>query len=106
MGYLTELSSDAVPVTAAYFRDSSLPEKIHNQLGGSLACRAAIENDSANTATVVWTAFHQSDQTAKRLLDQQAEALKAYPVSVEDYGMHNVKVNGEMLPCINLSMMD
>ena len=98
LNYLAGLSNDAVPAMVSLFNSSTLPAKTHDELGISLACRAA---DTGSTdALASWTGLHYADLTAWRLLHQQAPALAVYPVSFDTRQRQwQVEINGEVQPC-------
>jgi hypothetical protein len=98
--YLTSLSADAVPPLVDAFEDANTPQEIRESLGGVLACRLAAQAEpaQAGSAHSPWTSWHASRARARGLLESQAEALTAYPVSTED-GWQYVEVNGETIPC-------
>jgi hypothetical protein len=107
-GYLVNLSEDAEPGLFAAYHDHSLPAPLHEQLGGILACRAALAgfiaapNDptgsTAPNQPLPWTSFHLSRARAADLLQANASALQAYAPRLED-GLWVVTVASEDMPC-------
>ncbi len=94
-GYLASLSADAVPPLVSAYTDPATPDGIRASLGGVLACRLAGRTEPAHSP---WTSWHAARTRAKTLLESQADALSAYPVTLED-GWLYVEVQGKITPC-------
>lgn len=96
--YFIALSNDAVPETVKFFTNPALPESLHDKLGASLACRAAIDKEQAQVA-VPWTAFHYSDLVARRLFAEQAASLETYQVKQVSKRIWRVQIKGITQNC-------
>lgn len=95
--YISELSSDAVPVIFERFMADESATK--DLLGANLACRwSSIQASKALT----WQSYNLSYQTAKSLLEQNQQYWKDYPIKNDnrDY-QKSVVVNGEEYFCSN-----
>jgi hypothetical protein len=76
--YLSELSSDAVPVMVKAFNDPQLSSRTHDVLGAELACRLAI---TAQNEPMPWQGYHPANARAIRLMNGISPQLfKDYPV--------------------------
>jgi hypothetical protein len=95
--YLLTLSSDSVPALWEEYNNHGLSETFKSDLGGVLACQAALAEELADERT--WQSFHFSDWRARRILESQAAELEQYPVSEGEYGMYQVTINGETHHC-------
>lgn len=111
--YLVSLSKDAIPTLVSGFNNPSLPRSLRDELGATLACRTAINTDTAlhradlsSLPKITFPGYHVSRERAANLLAAQVDALKAYPTSVVDDGIWKVKVNGETRDCYSFSPMD
>ncbi|HSM25084.1 MAG TPA: DUF4173 domain-containing protein [Anaerolineaceae bacterium] len=93
--YLSELSSDAVPIMMNEFLSADPSYK--DLLGANLACRwNAIQNSKHRP----WQAYNLSYQQATNLLSENQEYWKPYQVkkSENDF-QYTVEVNGEKFFC-------
>jgi hypothetical protein len=93
--YLATLSEDAVPALLAAYHRPGLDAALHNELGATLACKAAA---LAGQSELPWQSFHGSRYTAANLL--RAEDLSAWPVT-QEYYFYQVEVNGITRPCFS-----
>jgi len=93
--YLSQLSSDAVPVMASIFQQTGLPQPIRDTLGVELACRVEEINENPVTA---WQSFHLSRHTASLTLASLDDQLAAYPVEIEG-GIWSVRAGGATRQC-------
>ena len=93
--YLSELSSDAVPVMVDEYLSADSAYK--DLLGASLACRwNAIQNRNQRP----WQAFNLSYQQATKLLDENQQLWTPYQVTKSDNDFqYMVEVNGETFYC-------
>jgi hypothetical protein len=80
--YLVSLSSDTIPNLVQAFKDTALPDKTHDQLGGILSC--ARYNLNADRQDDSWQSFHFSRHAAEQHLESIDFALDAYPVVEKD----------------------
>jgi hypothetical protein len=96
-GYLASLSEDSVPALVSLHR--SLSGWVHAEVGGVLACRAALE--ARDERTRPWPSFTVAAWRAQRLMQSEAQALTAYRVS-ERKGLYSVEVNGQKRECYSL----
>jgi len=102
--YLVGLSDDAVPALVSSYNVNSLPASIHNDLGATLACRAAIQADdraaqSTGSHQAAWQSFQFASYRAENLMNQVAPSLLAFPVHKTDQAQWVVTVNGQMRDC-------
>lgn len=112
--YLVSLSDDAVPALFNLFHDSRLPQSVRDEVGGVLACRAAVntvytqQSKIGGSAAAVrrrpWPSFHWSQYRAEQLFEHYADEVLAYPVERES-GEWKVKVNGNWTDCQGYSSM-
>jgi hypothetical protein len=94
--YLATLTNDAIPALVTAFHQPDLAPALHDELGATLACKAAVLTDEAE---LPWQSFHWSHYTAANLLRAEANALSAYPITADhDY---QVQVNGQERPCFS-----
>jgi hypothetical protein len=94
--YLATLTDDAIPALVTAFHQPDLDPALHDELGATLACKAAV---LANQPEQPWQSFHWSSYTAANLLRAEADTLSAYPVTA-DRG-YQVQVNGQERPCFS-----
>lgn len=111
-GYLVDLSEDADPALFAAYYGSQPPALLHKQLGGVLACRAALagifprENDSDDALQpepLPWSSYHLSRARSERLFQANKGALQAYAPHLED-GLWVVTVGQENVICSGASL--
>ncbi len=85
--YLSELSSDAVPVIAAAYQNPALPEKARDQLGAELACRLTLAAREVEENPVSWQSYHPSNARAIQLMNNLSDQLfEKYSVRKDEYG--------------------
>lgn len=99
-GYLYTLSTDAIPPLVEFFKDPNTPQELKDDIGGVLACRAAIPGRHHARP---WTSWHYSYSLANDLLNDLSEELSDYPV-IENQGWY-VEINGERKPCLGDSVL-
>ena len=108
--YLVSLSDDAVPALVDSYNMNSLPANIHNDLGATLACRAAIQADNRAKSTGLnqnaWQSFHFATYRADSLMKQVAPALQTYSVQKTDQSVWIVTFNGQKRDCQNDAPID
>lgn len=93
--YLSTLTPDAVPALVDAFHQADLVPATHDELGAALACKAAQVSDQD---ALSWLSFNWSRYTAQQLLQDEQDALNAYPVTYER-GRYWVRVNGRQRSC-------
>ena len=94
-GYLTTLSHDAVPKLVDFFHDPEISQDLQNEIGGILACKAAMNKDQSDLS---WVSYHHSRNQAFSLLESLADELEQYPVTYDMY-TYFVEVNDEIRSC-------
>ncbi len=94
-GYLYSLSYDSIPPMVNFYTDNGLPEDLHNEIGGVLACRLATLD---LPDPMPWPSWQAARTKAVILLQAQADSLSKYPVKQEYYDW-SVEVNGEIKSC-------
>ena len=83
-GYLSSLSSDAVPAMVAHFDNSDTPAELREGVGAALVCfQQAPFNQSL--ADRPWQSFHFSDKAAVKALENVQAELDAYRVNDETW---------------------
>jgi Domain of unknown function (DUF4153) len=93
-GYLASLSEDSVP--ALIDLHHRLQGEVKAEVGGVLACRAAIEGHDQRVRA--WPSFTVPLWRAQQLMKAEAPALAAY-TTVERDGLFYVQVNGSERTC-------
>jgi hypothetical protein len=95
--YLTMLSDDAVPALVAAFRDESVSNGLHEQVGASLACvRFEREQDKRKLS---WQSFHLARVNADRALASVKNDLDQYTVTDEGRPTVITTPSGEEFQC-------
>lgn len=100
--YFVQLSDDAVPALVAAFKDRSVAEDLHRQVGASLACIQHERNKSEEKNT--WQSFHWARFQADLALDSVSRALDEYEVSGEDWSPVIIDPTGEEFQCLSYYM--
>jgi hypothetical protein len=96
--YLSELSSDAVPVMLdSYLANNPMTK---NLLGANLACRW---NKIQNQEPLPWQSFNRPRMQSTHLLEQYQNEWNQYPVTRDGY-QYLVEVNGEPYYCSNVDL--
>ena len=99
--YLVSLSEDAVPELFSQMDGGRTSPRVQDQIGASLACRAAMQPQQARTESPrPWPSFHWSQERASRLMQSHQEQLSAYPTRRLTDGWH-VSINGFERPCLS-----
>ncbi len=96
--YLSELSSDAVPVMLDRYLANNPMTK--NLLGANLACRW---NNIQNQEPLPWQSFNRPRMQSTHLLEQYQNEWNQYPVTRDGY-QYLVEVNGEPYYCSNVDL--
>jgi hypothetical protein len=97
LDYLGSLSNDAVPAIARIFQSRPADDPLRDDLGGLLACRAALLDEQAGELS--WQSFHLARYHARNALLDLRSDLGEYPVGRSDYGARSVTVAGEERQC-------
>lgn len=103
-GYLAELSDDAVPAMAQFYRDQSLPVRTRESVGAALACYAHQRNPDKNPFP--WQGFHLSRYRADQALDGLQDDLGEYEFQSTDWPWSVTLPSGEEFPCESSSSSD
>mgnify|MGYP001083486836 CR=1 FL=1 len=96
--YLSNLSADAITPLVDLFQDPTIPEPLHHEIGGVLACWAAPKDLSTSQP---WFTMHFAKSQAFEQLESLSADLEAYDV-FQDEGWFEgwfVTVNGETRGC-------
>jgi len=101
-GYLFFLSYDSISPMVDLFKDDTLEDSLHDDIGGVLACRSTSLQQNQPQK---WSSYHFSRAQAISLLQSQAGALEKYRV-FEDEGWLRVLVNGEIRSCDGYDYID
>jgi hypothetical protein len=95
--YLTQLSDDAVPALVTAFKDKSVADDLHEQVGASLACvRYDREQDERKLS---WQSFHLAQFNADKALASVDKDLDAYKMIDEEWTAAVVTPSGEEFQC-------
>ena len=98
--YLTELSSDAVPVMVQAYQNPNLPEKAHDELGAELACRLIVAVQEYEDDNTSWQSYHPANVRAIRLINPLATELRAnYHAENANSTFPYVNLNGNKHYC-------
>jgi FtsH-binding integral membrane protein len=92
LGYLAQLSDDAVPTLVSQFHNQSLPAAVRERMGAALACREAQAVDTP--AEGHWQSYNISRATGQHLLAELQDELKAFPTQRSQTGEPLVRVSG------------
>lgn len=95
--YLTSLSDDAVPDLFALQGAEDLPPAVREQVGGILACKAALRGDDPRPES--WPSFHLSHWQADRLYAGFQTEMESYQAHQDDYYTWYVTAGGVEEPC-------
>jgi hypothetical protein len=101
LAYLAGLSEDAVPVLFAEFHNQGLSGITRARLGAALACIKEVPFLAHGQASArSWPSFHWADYQARRLFEQYAQELEAYPVRQVEWRWV-VEVGGAQESCLS-----
>ncbi|HEX7972988.1 MAG TPA: DUF4173 domain-containing protein [Anaerolineales bacterium] len=103
--YLVSLSEDATPDLFDSFGSGQIPDKVHNVIGGVLACRAALAEANLRPQVQSWPSFQWPRWNALRLYQAHQAELEAYPVEQVN-GEWMVQSSGETSPCEKRLVME
>ena len=74
--YLVSLSEDAAPALFQSFESAGIPPAVRDDLGGVLACRAALADERAGAEA--WPSFHWASYRAGRMVEKNREEIESY----------------------------
>jgi len=100
--YLVALYPDVVPSLWQKYNDPQLEVNLQDQIGGVLACQAAIYTPS----DLPWQSFHLSRYRAERLIDAHQDELTRFDANQDEFGNWTVTVDGQQQPCMPGRYMD
>jgi hypothetical protein len=104
-GYLSSLSSDAVPAMVEQHENSTLSAELREGIGAALVCfQQAHFNQTLGEHP--WQSFHFSDQAALTALDKVQGELDAYHVNNETWPMAVIGPSGIQYPCEGFTEFD
>lgn len=95
--YFLDLSDDAIPVLAAAFLDTSLPEDVREKTGAALACKRYERKQEDQT--YVWQSFHFARYGADLAFARIDKELNAYEIRDSDWPYIAITPDGEEFPC-------
>jgi hypothetical protein len=95
--YLIRLSDDAVPALVTAFKDVSVSDELHEQVGSSLAC-VRFERDQ-DKQKLSWQSFHFARFNADQALASVKKDLDQYKVTDEDWPTAVTTPLGEEFQC-------
>ena len=96
--YLVTLSNDSIPPLSQLYDDPTLPVDLRDEIGGILACRAALLTEKGK---LPWQSFHFSDYIAMKTLSSNRDELISFEMTKDENGVWVVEVNGLDQPCSN-----
>lgn len=82
--YLASLSNDAVPALASQYRDTSLPQQVHEMTGAALACKAQLNQVEQQRRTYPWPSYLWSRENARQIFSTLKQDLRSYIVVNDD----------------------
>lgn len=104
-GYLSTLSSDAVPAMVEHFNNSDTPAELREGIGAALVCfQQAHFNQSLGERP--WQSFHFSDKAAYKALENVQAELDAYRMKIEAWPMTATGPSGIKYPCEGFAEFD
>jgi hypothetical protein len=99
--YLLMLSLDATPDLWRLYQDEGIDAALHEQIGGVLACQAALNQADDRP----WQGFHLARYQAVQLFESEAQELARYNARLNEY-IWVVTVNGKTQECLMDAWMD
>lgn len=98
IGYLSSLSTDAIPALASQFKSDRLTPEVLKGVGAALAC---FQQDTRNQSLSEkpWPSFHFSDRAADRALHELSNQLEDYQIQTEDWLIVVTSPDGTEYPC-------
>jgi len=104
-GYLSSLSSDAVPPMVMHFTNPALSAELREGIGAGLVCfQQAPFNRSLGERP--WQSFHFSDQAAKNALDSVSEELRQYSTDNDIWPVVITSPSGRWYSCKGFAEFD
>ncbi|MBG0787532.1 MAG: DUF4173 domain-containing protein [Anaerolineaceae bacterium] len=97
------LSYDSIPPLVEYYDRADLPEELHEEIGGILACRAVTAEPPESKT---WYSWQASRATALSLLESRSEELKAEYLEYSNLDGWEVTVNGQQSLCLPYGYQD
>ncbi len=95
--YFLDLSDDAVPELVFAYRNSSLPDSVHEKIGASLVC---IRHERGLAIReVTWQSFHFAALNADNALASIESDLKGFKVDDDNYPVTVTTPSGEEFTC-------
>jgi hypothetical protein len=104
VAYFASLSSDSIPVLVEKFKDSSLSNDIHEQVGASLVCIS--DNNTKASSPADWRGFNFSISNGQKLLSSIEQDLKGYQINHTDYQTTVTTPDGKQMDCWGSGIMD
>ncbi len=95
--YFTQLSDDAIPPLVSAYRNSALPDSIHEEIGAALACIHYERGDNSRDKS--WQAFHLSAFNANSALTSIQSDLKKFKINNTNYPVMVATPLGKDFPC-------
>ena len=99
--YLLFLSLDATDDLWRLYQDDGIDAAVHEQIGGVLACQAALNQPDDRP----WQGFHLARNQAMQLFESEAQELARYNARLDEY-IWVVTVNGKTQECLMDAWMD
>jgi preprotein translocase subunit SecG len=100
--YLASLSLDAVDALWRMYNDPELDVILHEQIGGVLACQAALNPPTSRS----WQSYNLSRDHAERLFQAEHIELDRFDAQQNNTGEWIVTVNHQPQPCWSGGWMD
>jgi hypothetical protein len=98
VSYLASLSDDAIPALAGAYQNASLAEKVHEELGATLAC---MDFNRTDLRPRPWQSFHFSNWKADQSLQALRSDLKSYQLKEGDWPVLVTGPGGVEYQCWN-----
>ncbi len=105
VGYLTTLSTDAIPMLAQNLTNNDLPVVIHDGIVAVLICYRN-GTDFSTLSKKSWPSFHFSDAAAERALRSASAELEGYRINNSTWPSVVTSPNGREYVCSDLLGMD
>jgi len=98
VSYLASLSDDAIPALAGAYQNASLADKVHEELGATLAC---MDFNRMDLRPRPWQSFHYSNWKADQSLQALRSDLKSYQLKDGDWPVLVIGPSGVEYQCWN-----
>lgn len=104
-GYLSSLSTDAIPELVKTYISPGMPAEIQGRIGAALAC---FQQDYRNQSLAErpWQTFHLSDQSALKALESISKDLERYQLRDDNWPVIVTGPDGTEYPCQGYSEFD